>query len=326
MANAAYDSPDVVKAWLADRRTRLQASEVAAAIGLSPWRTALDVYLDKTAEPDDYRLPDEPTDEMRWGLLYEPVIARAYELATNETLRDPGLVVHPRHCWLGATPDRVNEAGRPVELKKVRWNRADGWGEPGTDHIPEWYLIQVHIQISALDADAGRLAALVGEDDLRRYAIERNERAEKLVIDLAWDFWRRVERRDPPAPDWSHPATAELLSRLHRPRPGTLALLEAEAVEAIAAYHHLGEAIGRLEKTRKEAKARVISAMGTAETGVAPGWKITRKEIARAGYTVKPCTYIDLRVKPTESTNEHGNAIAPSTNGALDYHQLPAAG
>ena len=36
--------------FLLDRRNELCGSDIAAILGISPWRTPLDVYLDKTSE------------------------------------------------------------------------------------------------------------------------------------------------------------------------------------------------------------------------------------------------------------------------------------
>jgi putative phage-type endonuclease len=59
--------------WLAARRTGIGGSDIAAILGLSPWRTPLDVYRDKV---DGAEQPE--TEAMRWGRLLEDVIAREY--------------------------------------------------------------------------------------------------------------------------------------------------------------------------------------------------------------------------------------------------------
>ena len=65
--------------WLRERKNYLGGSDLGAIAGLNPYRTALDVYLDKTS--DDIR--EETNAAMRWGNLLEDVVAKAYSEDTG---------------------------------------------------------------------------------------------------------------------------------------------------------------------------------------------------------------------------------------------------
>jgi predicted phage-related endonuclease len=56
--------------WLRERKNYLGGTDLAAICGLNPYRTALDVYLDKTSEDIAY----ETNSAMHWGTLLEDVI------------------------------------------------------------------------------------------------------------------------------------------------------------------------------------------------------------------------------------------------------------
>ena len=64
---------------LAKRHEMIGASEIAAIVGLDPYKTALDVYAAKVL-PN----PQEPTSRFaRWGLRLEAVVADAYAEALD---------------------------------------------------------------------------------------------------------------------------------------------------------------------------------------------------------------------------------------------------
>ncbi|MDP3766551.1 MAG: YqaJ viral recombinase family protein, partial [Dehalococcoidia bacterium] len=75
-------------AWLAARRAGIGGTDAAAILGLSPFRTPLDVYLDKTGAAQDERTETQP---MRWGKALEPVIAEAVEERIGRHVRMPTL-------------------------------------------------------------------------------------------------------------------------------------------------------------------------------------------------------------------------------------------
>ena len=65
-----------------DRTKTIGGSDVAAILGLSPWRSPLDVWREKTLGEADQR--DTPA--MQAGVRFEPVILGRY-LATNDRWR-----------------------------------------------------------------------------------------------------------------------------------------------------------------------------------------------------------------------------------------------
>jgi len=62
-------------AWLAERKRGIGGSDAAAILGLSKFRTPLQVYLDKIGQAP----PIEETAPMRWGKKLEPLILDEYE-------------------------------------------------------------------------------------------------------------------------------------------------------------------------------------------------------------------------------------------------------
>ena len=59
---ARYDTPR--EEWLRLRQHGIGGSDALAVLGLDPWKTRMEVYLDKTG---DDRAEREQTDGMAWG-------------------------------------------------------------------------------------------------------------------------------------------------------------------------------------------------------------------------------------------------------------------
>jgi putative phage-type endonuclease len=251
------DTPD----WHQRRAAGIGASEIAAVVGLSKYATPLDVYLRKTGQIHD--VIDNRA--MRVGRRLEPVVIGEFCEETGEevALYPCPMVAHPDHPYMLATPDADLVSGRLVEAKTASLRTLRDWGPEGTDELPDQYLCQCQHQLAVTGRDECKLAVLIAGDELRVYTVERNERLIGQLTEAAAEFWSRVERRDPPAPDLAHPRTPELLRGLY----GSIAddqvvTLGPEAREHWAEYESLGRQIGELEKRRKLHQASVVAAIG----------------------------------------------------------------
>lgn len=109
--------------WLRERKKGIGGSDVAAVLGLSPWRTPLDVFNDKTAETVDEK---PQSDAAHFGTILEDVVADEFARRTgfkvvrfNETLtQNPGCHVGGVG-WARANLDRV--IVNPKIAKTVRF-------------------------------------------------------------------------------------------------------------------------------------------------------------------------------------------------------------
>lgn len=183
--------------WLRERKNYLGGTDLAAIAGLSPYRTALDVYLDKTS--DD--ITCETNAAMRWGTLLEDVVANEYsEVIGQTTAIEPNTIYHPEYKFLGANIDRwVGNKEYVLECKTAGFTKAKEWGDLGTEQIPELYLIQVAYYAAMCDVYKVDIAVLIGGQDFRIYTYERNKELEDKIIKIGINFWsNHIEKRVPP--------------------------------------------------------------------------------------------------------------------------------
>ncbi|MEW6346975.1 MAG: YqaJ viral recombinase family protein [Paraburkholderia sp.] len=95
--------------WLAVRRTGIGGSDAAAAVGLNPYMSALELWLDKTGRGDGLPRPDpaDTTSPTYWGTLLEPIVAAAYTQQTGNRVRKVNAVLrHPTISFMLANLDR----------------------------------------------------------------------------------------------------------------------------------------------------------------------------------------------------------------------------
>ena len=183
--------------WLRERKNYLGGTDLAAICGLSPYKTALDVYLDKTS--DD--ITEETSPAMRWGNLLEDVVAKAYSEDTGYDVEiEPNTIYHPEYKFLGANIDRwADNKRRILECKTASFLKAKEWGDLGTDQIPESYLIQNATYSAVCNIPVVDTAVLIGGQDFRIYTYNKNKELEDKIIKIGVNFWHNhIEKRIPP--------------------------------------------------------------------------------------------------------------------------------
>lgn len=287
------------QAFLEKRQKGIGSSDVAAILGLSPWKTALDVYLDKVTE-----VVSEPmAPALEWGIRLEPAIAAAVADTTGWKVSKQETLTHAERPYLIASIDRVNQFGEPIEIKSA--SRADGWGEAETADIPEQYWVQVQHQLEVIHSnyresgpEVAWVFVLIGHHDFRRYRVPRDPTYLANFGDLLSDFWQCVEGGFPPEPDWSHATTIDAIQRLHRPIAGEVKQFGEDEDDLAREYDQATEQIKEANLRRDEAKARLLMALGSAEVGELPdGRMVTQKIIKRKAYEVKAGEYTRFEIK-----------------------------
>lgn len=234
-----------------ERQSGIGSSDMPAILGISPFRSSVDVYLDKIGE----RPATPVSDAMRVGLKLEPVIASEYQELTDTVLNEGETFFrHPYHDWFITHPDRFvldshRNFDRLLELKSIGpWAQRlkskyqggyvgeDMWGEPGTDEVPEYVIAELQHRLEIINTMFGIEYADVaaffrGPAETKIYTVKYDPELGKLMLDRAMKFWfDHVLKKDPPAMDGS-PAATELLKRKF-PRSEAVEITATPVVEA----------------------------------------------------------------------------------------------
>ena len=308
-------------AWLAERKTGIGGSDVAAIIGVSPYKTAVDVFLDKTGQTPDW----EGNEATYWGNVLEDVVAQEYTKRSGAKVqRLNKMLRHPQHEFALANVDRfvvsdgtrvrLNSAGQVegasglLECKTASAYKADAWKDGDDDAVPTEYVAQVMWYLGVTGLKWADVACLVGG---QRYVCKRIKH-DAAVIDALFDrcgaFWRDHILTGK-APE---PTTGDDAAKLFGQDDGQLVEADPKTLELIYRARDLKSQIASLELELDGDKKRGV--MGI--TG-----EIKRRIGAHAGIQIggqtlctwkaaKPSQKIDWQAAFADATKDTPQEIA----------------
>ena len=202
------------KDWLAVRQQGIGASDAAAAVGISPYQSQLELWMIKTGRMSG--MPEPSLDEVRspiyWGNVLEPIVAAHYTRKTGRKVRRVNAVLQhpdPDKAWMLANLDYAVVACDEVQLLECKTA-----GEFGArlwkDGVPEYYQCQVQHQLAVTGKQSADVAVLICGQEFRVYRIERDDALIQELIKLERQYWHWVETDTPPPADGSDSADRAL--------------------------------------------------------------------------------------------------------------------
>lgn len=286
--------------WKDWRRKGIGGSDVAAICGLNPYRSAIQVYLDKLGLAEDV----EENQAMRWGKILEAPIADEFARLTGLPCRKvEAILQHPEHEWALVNIDRIIEPvdGAPgvLEVKNTSAYLAKAWEE---GEAPQHYITQLQWGMFVTGLDWGYFAPLIGGNNLlidKRIDLDRE--LVQPMVKICSDFWQMVTLRTPPAPDGSDASSNALKLMYPHAAPGKIVALSEVSDEDIKKYLDLKEELKAFTEAKEyeiDVIANKIKAeMKDAEVGTIGGRPVvTYKEVHRAAYQVAAGSYRTLRI------------------------------
>jgi putative phage-type endonuclease len=177
-----------------DRTKGIGGSDAAAACGLDPYRTPMQLYAEKRGET-----PGRTTSiPMMVGTLLDPLVVDLAERELGEPItRRQEVVYDPERPFLWATLDG---ATRNAVVQAKTTSMATDWGDPGTDEIPVQYLIQVQHEMRVTGLGLAIVPVLFLGRELQIYKVEADHELQKMVLERELELWDRIQRGDPPDP------------------------------------------------------------------------------------------------------------------------------
>ncbi len=269
--------------WLQIRRQGIGSSDAAAAVGLNPYKSQLELWLEKTGRDGTLPKPDtqDEASPAYWGNVLEPIVAAHYTKRTGRRVRRINAVLqHPDPAlpWMLANIDREVTGSSEVQIlecKTAGINGARLW----KDSVPEYVQLQVQHQLAVTGKHAADVAVLIGGQHLSIHRIERDDRLITRLINLERQFWQHVERDIPPPADGSE--SADLALRCLYPEDDGQCLdfsgdreLSATFADWLAVRHRMSE----YEKLESQLKQKLQEAMGFATRAVFETGAVTWKK------------------------------------------------
>jgi len=255
------------------RAKSLGGSDMGAVLGLSKYRSAVDVWMEKTGKEVGVRdsLP------LRFGQFAEAFVATEYALATGLSLvTHDAAVIHPEYDYMHGHIDRFVVSGdlpligddghitasRILECKTANPFAQSEWGEAGSDQVPLSYLVQCVWYMMLTNIDHTDLAVLFGNADFRIYEITRDLELEQMVLERAKSFWENHVLTDI-APTAT--SESDYKSLFGKSKVGKSVEAPAQTCELIKKLKSLNEQVDNYEAEISQIKQSIMGQMQDAE-------------------------------------------------------------
>lgn len=271
--------------WLQYRKQGLGGSDIASLLGLSKWKSALELWLEKTGQADEFSVENEA---MYWGNVLEPVIRTQFsELTGKPVVEVPAILQHLDYPFMIANIDGLtkDDADNPaiLEIKTVSEGKRHEWEH----QVPVYYQTQVQHYLAVTGLSKAYVAVLIGGNSFEIYEIEADVELQAMLIQVEQHFWYQVEQRIRPAVDGSTAAKNFLEQQYVGGKTEEIVLPESEAMEYIDQYLQACEEEELAKQKKQEASNQLKELMGDYEKATCYGHTITWKSISSERFDTK---------------------------------------
>jgi predicted phage-related endonuclease len=221
----------------------------------------------------------------------EDVVARHYAAQNGVTIqRINRTLQHPAYSIALANLDRaivipgsrarwsdkdqcIQGCSRLLEVKTAHAMAAKGkgWGEPGTDEVPEAYWLQCQWYMGIANVPLCDLAVLFGGQQYVEYCIPANPDMQHDLFATAQEWWQAHVVADTPPP----PTTEDDARRLWAShKDGVCKIVDADVAKAVEQLTEIKADIKALQEVEQTLKNTILSTFGEAEAISHKGKKI----------------------------------------------------
>lgn len=212
--------------WLNFRRSGIGGSDMASILGVSKYRSPLDVWLDKTGQTEAKE--DSLNRFTYWGNVLEPIVANEFSKETGLKIRNNNYTLrNKRYPFLQANIDReIVGVDAGLECKTTSIYNADEWDG---DNVPDAYYIQCQHYMAVTGKKEWWIACLIGGNDFKYKLIPRNDEVIQEIIKAGSKFWDKVQKGTMPDADASE-AYAKALAKIRHPEDKAIRLPETAEI------------------------------------------------------------------------------------------------
>lgn len=269
-----------------DRNQGIGGSDVPVIVGMSPYRSALDLWDEKRGNA----LEREQTFRMRVGQVLEDGIATLYSEHP-----DGGRVFKPKvpfglkyvpgavgHNGLVADPELSESLGYPTwaQVDRVRYGKprrgveikhtADFRRFAG-EEVPDDVAVQVQHAMMLTGWKSFDVVTFSAGRDLKVTTVEADGDVHEAIRDACRRFWQQVITGEEPEPDGSDAAGRYIRQRYNAVEPDKIVVATHDVLPQIAEVLRLAAERKAVEQKLEAAKQALMLFMGDAERLDAPG-------------------------------------------------------
>lgn len=229
-------------------------SDCAIIMGLSPFKTAFSLWLEKTGQVKAKAIENE---YIEWGNLLEPIIREKFRRATGfEVFENPFVLQHDDFEFMLANldgelidPEMGGERGI-LEIKTTSERHKKDW-EVGP---PDYYMLQIQHYLGVTNYKYAYVAVLIGGSHFKYFKIDRDDYIIDQIISAEKEFWYMVENNL--APELTS-LDSDSLAEAYPEDDGETALMSPETEELVSRYWDIQKELKSLESEMEWVKNRI---------------------------------------------------------------------
>ena len=263
--------------WLRERQKGIGGSDVGAIMGVNQYKTAFNIYLEKTEPIIDVGKQSEAA---RQGTDFEDYVAMRFTEETGKKVRrDNRHLIHKDYPFMVANIDRrVVGENAILECKTVTPYNSKEWeGE----EVPASYMLQCQHYMAVTGADKVYLAYLIFSTKFDYREIKRDEELIDIIIEAEKEFWKMVQNKTPPALDGSSAAEKWVNEKYKKVNEGETINLDSSWRDLLNQRKELKEYRDDVDKQIKEIENQLKQNIKNAEYANAPGYSISYKSVSQ---------------------------------------------
>lgn len=277
-AKIIADTKDMPKTeWLKHRQAGIGGSDASCIAGLNPWKSAIQLYMDKKEENPQ----EQKSLRMELGNRLEGLVAELFTEATGLKVRNVnGILKNDKYPFAIANIDRAIVGEKAfLECKTTNSYALKEWEEG----VPAHYEIQCLHYMAITGATHCYIAALIGNSDFIWHKIERDQETIDYLMQIEKDFWENnIEKDVVPMPDGSDAYSEYLKKKYDKSNGQTIELhLLENGVDKLNRYDEIVTDIKALESEKKLIEQEIQFHMEEFEVAKIGDRKVTWKSSSR---------------------------------------------
>ena len=277
-ANVLVETEGLTKEqWLRYRKQGIGGSDVASLLGISKWKSEIELWLDKTNQTNE---PPVENEAMTWGTIMEPIIRNHFAEVTGKTVVElKAMLQHPEHPFMLADVDgvTVDDAGNPaiLEIKTASEFKRSEWEED----VPAYYQTQIQHYLCVTGIKKAYWVVLIGGNSFKIYEVDADDEIQAMLIAVEKNFWNKVQNMIRPEMDGSD-AAKNLLDSLYRGGVSEEIVMPEEAIEYVDAYIEACVEEDNAKAKKQEASNHIKEIMGDYDKATCLGHSISWKPVS----------------------------------------------
>ncbi len=241
--------------WEDIRGNGIGGSDAGAVVGVNPYKSIIDVYIDKT-QGSDFK----GNKYTHWGHNLESVIFKEFQRLHEDFFCYEVPFTMKKGCLVANVDGMCYDLEKGWGVVEIKTANAFANKEWSGETIPDSYFAQVQHYLGVTGLDYAYIACLIGGNTYKEFYIERSNEDIQLIQEKCNDFWENnILKRIPPMPDGTEAYSKFLLSEADN---STDEVVELEAIEDKAKeYKAVKTEIDELEKKKKLIEQEILKEM-----------------------------------------------------------------